>query len=293
MNLARDVFLVGSSVAAGAINSVAGGGTLLSFPAALAAGLSPVIANATNAVAMTPGSLAAAWSYRGFLGDKRRLALMLMFPSAAGAVAGAFILRHTRPSVFDDRAVVDPGRDTGDAVTAGRRACEAPRVTPGAPSGGEARIDARGDARGDARDNDSARPDAARRWMMLVYFFQFLVGVYGGYFGGAMGIIMLAYLSLLGGMEIHQMNGIKNALAALVNGVASVYFFASGMIDPRAAVLMTAGAIAGGFAGARSHGGSSRASCAGPSSSSGSVWRRSLASELSASRRSARRFFGR
>jgi uncharacterized membrane protein YfcA len=82
-------------------------------------------------------------------------------------------------------------------------------------------------------------------------FFQLLVGVYAGYFGGAMGIIMLAYLSLLGGMEIHQMNAIKNLLAALMNGVASVYFIACGMVDFRGALLMTVGAIAGGFIGAR------------------------------------------
>jgi uncharacterized membrane protein YfcA len=84
-----------------------------------------------------------------------------------------------------------------------------------------------------------------------VIFFQFLVGIYGGYFGGAMGIIMLAYLSLIGGMEIHQMNAIKNLLAGIVNGVASIYFVASGMVYGRAAALMTVGAIVGGVAGAR------------------------------------------
>ena len=244
MNLARDAFLVGSSVAAGAINSVAGGGTLLSFPAALAAGLPPLIANATNAVAMTPGSLAAAWSYRRFLGDKGRLALILMFPSAAGAVAGAFILRHTRPSVFE---MIVPWLILGATLVILLQQIGLHVGLHGGLRGG-----LRGGARGthDATA-DVADADATRRRLSLVVFFQFLVGIYGGYFGGAMGIIMLAYLSLLGGMEIHQMNGIKNALAALVNGVASIYFFASGMVDARAALLMTAGAVAGGFAGAR------------------------------------------
>src|SRR6185503_16415612 len=101
MNLARDAFLVASAAAAGAINSVAGGGTLLSFPAALAAGLPPLMANASNAVALTPGSLAAAWSYRHFLGDKKRLAALLALPAMGGAALGAIILRHTRPSVFE------------------------------------------------------------------------------------------------------------------------------------------------------------------------------------------------
>jgi len=225
MNVARDAFLVGSSVAAGAINSVAGGGTLLSFPAAMASGMPAVIANATNAVAMTPGSLAAAWGYRRFLGEKARLAAWLLFPAAVGATLGAIILRYTRPSLFE--AIV-PWLILGATLvillqqlglTAGARA--------------------------------SSQPVHESRRLALIMFFQLLVGIYAGYFGGAMGIIMLAYLSLLGGMEIHQMNAIKNLLAALMNGVASVYFIACGMVDFRGALLMTVGAIAGGFVGAR------------------------------------------
>jgi uncharacterized membrane protein YfcA len=227
MNLARDAFLVGSSVAAGAINSVAGGGTLLSFPAAMASGMPPVIANATNAVAMTPGSLAAGWAYRRFLGEKARLCAWLLLPAAIGATLGAVILRHTKPSLFEaivpwlilGATLVILLQQLGLSISA--RAAAAPEAV-----------------------------NALRR-LALIMFFQLLVGVYAGYFGGAMGIIMLAYLSLLGGMEIHQMNAIKNLLAALMNGVASVYFIACGMVDFRGALLMTAGAIAGGFVGAR------------------------------------------
>jgi uncharacterized membrane protein YfcA len=223
MNLGRDLFLVGSSAAAGAINSVAGGGTLLSFPAALAAGLPPVVANATNAVAMTPGSLAAAWAYRGFLGDRRRLTLLLALPAAAGAVLGAVILRHTKPSLFE---AAIPWLILGATLVILLQQVGLHVAAP-------------------------APASASRRRLALIAFFQFLVGIYGGYFGGAMGIIMLAYLSLLGGMEIHQMNAVKNTLAALVNGVASIYFFARGMVEPRAALIMTAGAVTGGLVGAR------------------------------------------
>jgi uncharacterized membrane protein YfcA len=226
MNLARDAFLVGSSVAAGAINSVAGGGTLLSFPAAMASGMPAVIANATNAVAMTPGSLAAAWGYRRFLGEKARLAAWLLFPAAMGATLGAIILRHTRPSLFE--AIV-PWLILGATLVILLQQLGLTRGT-----------------------RASSQPPAHEsRRLALIMFFQLLVGVYAGYFGGAMGIIMLAYLSLLGGMEIHQMNAIKNLLAALMNGVASVYFIACGMVDFRGALLMTVGAIAGGFIGAR------------------------------------------
>jgi hypothetical protein len=225
MNVARELFLVGSSVAAGAINSVAGGGTLLSFPAALAAGLPPVVANATNAVAMTPGSLAAAWSYRRFLDDRRGLTLMLMLPAAAGATLGAVILRHTSASLFE--AIV-PWLILGATLIMLLHQIGL-RVGSGTAAGAP----------------------ASRRRLAAIAFFQLLVGIYGGYFGGAMGIIMLAYLSLLGGMEIHQMNAVKNTLAAVINGVASIYFFARGMVEPRAALLMTAGAVTGGFVGAR------------------------------------------
>jgi uncharacterized membrane protein YfcA len=226
MNLARDAFLVGSSVAAGAINSVAGGGTLLSFPAAMASGMPAVIANATNAVAMTPGSLAAAWGYRRFLGEKARLAAWLLLPAAIGATLGAIILRHTRPSLFE--AIV-PWLILGATLVILLQQLGLTRGT-----------------------RASSQPPAHEsRRLALIMFFQLLVGVYAGYFGGAMGIIMLAYLSLLGGMEIHQMNAIKNLLAALMNGVASVYFIACGMVDFRGALLMTVGAIAGGFIGAR------------------------------------------
>lgn len=226
MNLARDAFLVGSSVAAGAINSVAGGGTLLSFPAALASGMPAVIANATNAVAMTPGSLAAGWAYRRFLGEKARLAAWLLLPAAVGATLGAIILRHTRPSLFE--AIV-PWLILGATLVILLQ---------------QLGLTVRGGA--------SSQPPAHQsRRLALIMFFQFLVGIYAGYFGGAMGIIMLAYLSLLGGMEIHQMNAIKNLLAALMNGVASVYFIACGMVDFRGALLMTVGAVAGGFIGAR------------------------------------------
>lgn len=228
MNFARDAFLVGSSVAAGAINSVAGGGTLLSFPAAMASGMPPVIANATNAVAMTPGSLAAGWAYRRFLGEKARLTAWLLLPAAIGATLGAIILRHTKPSLFE--AIV-PWLILGATLVILLQQLGLTISAKTPPSSPEA--------------------VNAQRRLALIMFFQLLVGVYAGYFGGAMGIIMLAYLSLLGGMEIHQMNAIKNLLAALMNGVASIYFVACGMVDLRGALLMTTGAVAGGFIGAR------------------------------------------
>src|SRR3954470_654584 len=101
MELARDGLLIGASAVAGAINAVAGGGTLVSFPAAIAWGLPSTIANATNAVAMAPGSLASAWGYRRELGGDRRALAVLSVPAVVGAAAGAAILHHTSQRLFD------------------------------------------------------------------------------------------------------------------------------------------------------------------------------------------------
>src|SRR4029077_10267050 len=88
-------------------------------------------------------------------------------------------------------------------------------------------------------------PTSPRR-LAVVVFCQLLVGIYGGYFGAAMGIITLAFLSLIASTDIHGMNGIKNLLAALVNGAASIYFIASGLVGRRAALVLRSGVLVGG-----------------------------------------------
>ena len=225
MDLLHHGLLVGSAAVAGAINAVAGGGTLISFPAAMAWGLSSVAANVTNAVALTPGSLASAWGYRRELHADRRLVVLLAPPAAVGAFAGAAILHHTSQRLFDTLIPWLVLGATLIILLQGVILRNAPKPAPGAPT--------------------------SPRRLAVVVFCQLLVGIYGGYFGAAMGIITLAFLSLIASTDIHGMNGIKNLLAALVNGVASIYFVATGLVDGRAALLMTAGAIVGGFVGAK------------------------------------------
>ncbi len=220
MNLARDGLLFGAAALAGAVNSVAGGGTLLSFPAALAWGLPSPIANATNALAMSPGSFASAWAYRRELAGARSLIVSLLIPTLAGGVAGAAIMRLTPERLFD--AIV-------------------PWLVLGATL---AILLQRGIA---TRAADAGPPTPGRRAAALAG--QFAVGLYGGYFGAAMGIVMLAVLALIAPGDIQHRNAVKNLLSALVNGVASIYFALTGLIDPRAALLMTPGAIVGGFIG--------------------------------------------
>jgi uncharacterized membrane protein YfcA len=215
----RDGLLFGATAIAGAVNAIAGGGTLLSFPAALAWGLPSPVANATNALAMCPGSLASAWAYRRELASERSLAALLSAPTIVGAAIGAALMRVTPERTFD-------------------------AIVPVLVFGATLMLLLQGVL---GRRGEAARPRSRARVATLVAA-QFLVGVYGGYFGAAMGIVMLALLSLLPG-DVHSKIAVKNLLAAVANGVAAIYFVTTGLIDARAAVIMVPAAMVGGFAG--------------------------------------------
>lgn len=224
VEIARHGLLAGAAALAGAVNAVAGGGTLISFPAALAWGLPSPMANATNSVAMAPGSLASAWALRRELGGDWRLAALLSGPAVVGAILGAIILHHTSQRAFD---AIIPWLVLGATMVI---------LFQGVVARRSAQL--------------SQRPRTRGR-LILVMACQLAVGVYGGYFGAAMGIIMLAFLSLATPTGIHGRNAIKNLLAALTNGVASVYFVAVGLVDARAALIMMTGTVTGSIAGAR------------------------------------------
>lgn len=231
--MARHVLLFLAAALAGSVNAVAGGGTLLSFPAAIAWGLPSTIANATNAVALSPGSLASAWAYRRELAAEWQLALALAGPALVGGYLGALILRHTAQRTFD---VLVPWLVLGATLLillqgVSRRRAGAPAAAAEAPR--PAATGARGPR------------------LAAVMTCQLAVGIYGGYFGAAMGIVMLAFLALVLPDDIQRRNALKNFLAVLINGTASIYFIASGLVNRRAALLMMAGAIGGGFVGGR------------------------------------------
>lgn len=219
MHPVRDGLLFGATALAGAVNAVAGGGTLLSFPAALAWGMPSPVANATNALAMSPGSLASAWAYRREVATQGRLAALLCAPTIAGAVVGALLMRLTPERLFDAIVPVLVFGATGVLLLQGLASRRAERSEP--PS---------------------------RPRLVAAVALQLLVGVYGGYFGAAMGIVMIALLSLLPG-GIQGRIALKNLLSAVANGVAAVTFVASGLVDPHAAVIMVPAAMVGGFVG--------------------------------------------
>jgi uncharacterized membrane protein YfcA len=220
------LIIFGATLLAGIVNSIAGGGTLISFPVLVWLGRNPILANATNAAALWPGSFAGTIGFRHDLAKIRRWLLLLTIPSVVGGGLGAVLLLHTSTRTFE-RLV--PWLIFGATLLLAFQEVIARRF------GLVAR----------------AHQDPTTGWLIFVFVFQFLVGVYGGYFGAGMGILMLAALGLIGLTDVHQMNGLKNLLAICINGVAAIYFAASGAVIWSDAILMAIAAILGGFAGAK------------------------------------------
>lgn len=232
MTDAEAVWLFLAAMAAGAVNSVAGGGTLLTFPAALAAGLPPIVANATNAVALVPGSIAAAWTYRHRLAGLKTFTAILFVPAVLGALAGAALLRVTPQRVFDHLV---PWLVLGATLILLSQGALTRRRPPSGPA-----------------------PVPSRRGTVAtLVVLELLVGVYGGYFGAGMGILMLAFLGSVPApepgtrLDLHQMNAVKNVLGTGINAAAAVDFVIHGLIQWDAAAVLAAGAILGGIVGSR------------------------------------------
>lgn len=210
---------------AGAINSVAGGGSLISFPSLLAFGVPPIPANATNTAAMWPGSLSSALAYRKDTELYRDLMLPLVIPSILGGLLGAVVLVITPPELFDK---IVPFLVLFATLLFACRDLFTRWFKLGV---GEERVGALG-----------------RVWGFL---FQLFVATYGGYFGAGIGILMLGSLSVMGLRDIHRMNGLKTILGTLINVIAFFFFAIKGLVVWQLAILMALGAITGGYVGAR------------------------------------------
>ena len=208
---------------AGMINSVAGGGTLVSFPTLVWIGRDPIVANVTSTIGIWPASLGAMVGFRRELRESRRWIGVLLAPSFIGGILGAVLLLRTPSHTF---------------------AALVPYLILFATA-----LFAAGD-RIARRSSELAATGAGPRSSWAAVSFQFLVAVYGGYFGAGIGILMLAALSLLGLRDIHRMNGIKNTLAVFLNGIAAIYFSFSGRVVWSDALVMAIGASAGGYGGA-------------------------------------------
>ena len=220
------------SAVAGAMNAVAGGGTLLTFPALIGLGIPPLIANATSTVALWPGAVGSIWGYRGELVGARRWALAFALPSLAGGLVGALLLLRTDAETFADLV---PWLVLGaTALFMAQGPLTAWLRRRGGPS-----------ASGTDDDRTGRLPPAS------LLAFQFVIGIYGGYFGAGVGILMLGALGLMGLTNIHRMNGLKNWGGMCMNGVAAVTFSLSGLVNWPVALSMAVGAVGGGYLGSR------------------------------------------
>jgi len=208
---------------AGAINSVAGGGTLLTFPTLVWLGVSPLSANVTNSVALWPGQISGVWGYRRPLAQVERRALALVVPSLIGGALGGVLLIFTPTRLFD-------------------------RLVPFLILFATTLFTVQGPLQ--RRFNLTAIHQSRSHWLSWTMCFQFVVALYGGYFGAGVGILMLAALSLMGHTDIHRMNALKNLLAVCMNGAAAVYFVFTANVVWFDAVVMAVGAIIGGAGGA-------------------------------------------
>ena len=212
--------LAGAAFIAGIMNAVAGGGTFITFPMMVFVGVPPINANASNAVGLFPGNFASAWAYRhdykNFDGVSLRA---LAVVGLSGGLAGALLLLLTPSPTFD--AIVP-----WLILTATLIFIFGPRL---------------------ALHLNRHFHISPRTFLII----QFLVSIYGGYFGGAMGIIMLAIFGLLGQTDLNAMNATKTLMAGFINGIAVIIFVAAGIVWWPQTFAILVGATAGGYVGAR------------------------------------------
>jgi uncharacterized membrane protein YfcA len=221
--------LFAASTAAGAVNAVAGGGSLITFPVLVWLGRAPIIANATNTVSLSPGSVAALHGFRHELHGLGRWIAAGTMPSLAGGILGAVLLLQTPAPIFEWLVPWLILFATALFALSGPINAFARRHAEPTGAGGI--------------------PDDSHLTRVMVY--QFFVAVYGGYFGAGIGIMMLAGLALGGFTAIHRTIALRNYFAILINGIAAVYFVFFGAVDWSDAVILTAGQIVGGLLGAR------------------------------------------
>jgi uncharacterized membrane protein YfcA len=216
------IFLFSAGVLGGALNAVAGGGSFIAFPALLFSGVAPIAANATNTVALWVGVTASTGAYRRHLDISRRVVIPLVITSLIGGIAGAYLLLHTPAQTF---LRVLPWLMLGATLLF----VFAKRLS--------------GSSRGLGHDISTSA-------LTFAAIFELVVAVYGGYFGGGVGILNLAMLAAIGMTDIHAMNALKVVLGGVINGIAVVTFIVAGAVVWKQGIVMVAGALFGGYFGA-------------------------------------------
>ena len=233
------LFLFVAAFFAGALNAVAGGGSFITLPALIYAGVPPVAANATSTFALWPGSLSSALAYRREIARTRPWLAALGGVSLVGGLLGGQLLVRTSDTSFMRllpwlMLLAAVTFTFGGTITAQVRR----------------RLDRRRSRARGARESHAIAEPGERPIPLWVVALQLVIAIYGGYFGGGIGIMMLASLSVSGLTDIHEMNGIKTVLAVAINGVALAAFVVAGAIAWTPGLVMVSGGIVGGYAGA-------------------------------------------
>ncbi len=225
MSLLEAAGLAIAAAAAGAINAIAGGGTLITFPALIFFGTQELTANATSTLALVVGTAGSIYGYRKHIAEVRTWLVRFVPVSVVGGWLGSILLTHTSNAVFA-------------------------RLVPYLLLFATVLFLSQGLFRRLAglESSMAARPHNHAIWVAIL--FQFAVAIYGGYFGAGIGILMLASLGFLGLGNIYEMNALKNVLGSLINVVAAIWFIYSGLIDWPKMGIMSAGAIMGYYFGA-------------------------------------------
>jgi uncharacterized membrane protein YfcA len=219
------IVLFFAGMLASALNSVAGGGSFISFPALLVLGIPPINANTTNTVALWPGSVASVGAYRREFATSWRTLIPLVIVSLFGGIVGAVLLLGTPQDTF---ARLLPFL----LALATLLLASSKRITR------------------TVRGRNIGSQMSPRMNLTLVLSLQFFIAVYGGFFGGGIGIMMLAMMSLQGMTNIHAMNGVKTLLAVVINGLAVLIFVSAGTVYWPQCLVVLGGAILGGYGGA-------------------------------------------
>lgn len=221
------IIVILAGLVAGAMNSVAGGGTILTYPALLAAGLSPIEANATSTVALLAGIVSSIGGYRKRIGSVTPWLKTFIPISLAGGLAGAILLLQTPEKTF---AILAPFLIMAATVLFGFQGALQKFFNPA--------------------QRHPKNLAESRKWWFIAIAIQLLVSIYGGYFGAGIGIMMLASLSLIGFHDIHEMNTVKTVLALAINIIAAAYFVVYAPIAWINVFLLGIGALIGGYGGA-------------------------------------------
>lgn len=246
MQIAQNIALFGAAFLGGAINAVAGGGTLVTFPTLIWAGVPLTIANATSTVALWPGQISSLWNYRDEMSRGRHIMYRFAVPSFVGGLIGSWLLVYTSEARFKvlvpyliltatllflfqeplsrwQKSRLEKNKKDDQAGT--------PHSTP----------------EGDPLFATQGKTFGA--WAGLLSF-QFAVSIYGGYFGAGIGILQLAAFGLMGFTNIHRMNGFKNINGLVINATAIAIFVYNSLVRWDIALLMAVGSILGGYFGA-------------------------------------------